>query len=37
MFALPPLARMVDRINLDIEDVRPIGKDWRIIAKVSEK
>jgi len=37
MFALPPLARMVDRVNLEIRDVRPIGKDWRVIARVSEK
>jgi diaminohydroxyphosphoribosylaminopyrimidine deaminase/5-amino-6-(5-phosphoribosylamino)uracil reductase len=37
MFALPPLARMVDRVNLEIRDVRAIGKDWRVIAKVSEK
>lgn len=37
MFALPPLTRMVDRIDLDITDIRPIGKDWRIIAKVSQK
>jgi diaminohydroxyphosphoribosylaminopyrimidine deaminase/5-amino-6-(5-phosphoribosylamino)uracil reductase len=37
MFALPPLARMVDRVNLEITDVRPIGKDWRVIARVSEK
>jgi diaminohydroxyphosphoribosylaminopyrimidine deaminase/5-amino-6-(5-phosphoribosylamino)uracil reductase len=37
MFALSPLTRMADRIHLDIEDVRPIGKDWRMIAKVSEK
>lgn len=37
MFALPPLARMVDRVNLEIKDVRPIGKDWRVIARVSEK
>ncbi|HSD96745.1 MAG TPA: bifunctional diaminohydroxyphosphoribosylaminopyrimidine deaminase/5-amino-6-(5-phosphoribosylamino)uracil reductase RibD [Sulfuricaulis sp.] len=37
MFALTPLARMADRVNLDITDVRPIGKDWRVIARVSEK
>ena len=37
MFALPLMARMVDKVNLDIRDVRPIGKDWRVIAKVSEK
>ncbi len=37
MFMLPPLERMADRINLDIQDVRPIGKDWRMIARVSQK
>ena len=37
MFALTPLARMADRVNLEIKDVRPIGKDWRVIARVSEK
>ncbi|MGA9032686.1 MAG: bifunctional diaminohydroxyphosphoribosylaminopyrimidine deaminase/5-amino-6-(5-phosphoribosylamino)uracil reductase RibD [Sulfuricaulis sp.] len=37
MFALTPLARMADRVNLEIMDVRPIGKDWRVIARVSEK
>jgi diaminohydroxyphosphoribosylaminopyrimidine deaminase/5-amino-6-(5-phosphoribosylamino)uracil reductase len=37
MFALPPLARMTDRVNFEISDVRSIGKDWRVIAKVSEK
>lgn len=37
MFVLPPLVRMADRINLEIQDVRPIGKDWRMIARVSEK
>lgn len=37
MFMLPPLRRMADRINLEIVDMRPIGKDWRVIAKVSEK
>jgi len=37
MFALSPLARMVDRINLEVLDTRAIGKDWRVIAKVSEK
>lgn len=37
MFALPPLARMTDRLNVEIKDVRSIGKDWRVIAKVGEK
>lgn len=29
---LPGLEQMKDRINLDIKEVRAIGKDWRIIA-----
>lgn len=37
MFMLPALARMADRVNLDIIDTRTIGKDWRVIVKVSEK
>ncbi len=37
MFLLPPLTRMADRINLDITEVRSIGKDLRVIAKVSNK
>lgn len=34
MFALPPLARMDDRIALTISDVRRVGDDWRVTAKV---
>ncbi len=37
MFNFPPLLRMADRIRLEIQDVRPIGQDWRVIAKVGEK
>jgi diaminohydroxyphosphoribosylaminopyrimidine deaminase/5-amino-6-(5-phosphoribosylamino)uracil reductase len=37
MFALPALARMADRINLEITDTRAIGKDWRVIAKLSAR
>jgi diaminohydroxyphosphoribosylaminopyrimidine deaminase/5-amino-6-(5-phosphoribosylamino)uracil reductase len=37
MFALPPLLRMSDRLIVEITDTRAIGKDWRVIAKVSEK
>ncbi len=37
MFLLPPMVRMTDRVNLEVMDVRPIGKDWRVIAKVSDK
>ena len=33
LFALPGLTQMKDRISLDIQDVRMLGKDLRIIAK----
>ncbi len=35
MFTLPPLLQMADRIGLGITDVRAVGKDWRVIAKVN--
>jgi diaminohydroxyphosphoribosylaminopyrimidine deaminase/5-amino-6-(5-phosphoribosylamino)uracil reductase len=34
LFNVPGLASMADRIALDIQDVRAIGKDWRITAKL---
>ncbi len=37
MFFLPPLLRMSDRINVEITDVRAVGRDWRVLARVSEK
>ncbi|MDH3405885.1 MAG: bifunctional diaminohydroxyphosphoribosylaminopyrimidine deaminase/5-amino-6-(5-phosphoribosylamino)uracil reductase RibD [Gammaproteobacteria bacterium] len=37
MFMLPPLARMAERVNVEISDIRALGKDWRVIARVSEK
>ena len=37
MFALPPLARMADRVQLEIQDVRAFGQDWRVIANVNSK
>ncbi|MBI3546240.1 MAG: bifunctional diaminohydroxyphosphoribosylaminopyrimidine deaminase/5-amino-6-(5-phosphoribosylamino)uracil reductase RibD [Gammaproteobacteria bacterium] len=37
MFNFPPLLRMSDRISMEIQDVRAIGQDWRVIVKVSEK
>jgi len=33
LFALPGLSKMKDRISLDIQDVRMLGKDIRITAK----
>jgi diaminohydroxyphosphoribosylaminopyrimidine deaminase/5-amino-6-(5-phosphoribosylamino)uracil reductase len=35
LFSLPGLEKMQDRVALDIQDVRPVGKDWRITAVVS--
>jgi diaminohydroxyphosphoribosylaminopyrimidine deaminase/5-amino-6-(5-phosphoribosylamino)uracil reductase len=34
MFRLPGLEHMQDRIELEIKDVRAVGRDWRFIAKV---
>jgi len=33
LFHLPLLHTMADNIALDIVDIRPVGKDWRITAK----
>ncbi len=35
MFVLPPLAEMAARIEMDIYDVRAVGRDWRVMAKVA--
>jgi len=32
LFCLPDLVQMQDRIELEIEDIRAIGRDWRITA-----
>ena len=34
LFHLPGLEKMADKIQLEITDVRAVGKDWRIDAKV---
>ena len=34
LFSLPGLARMDQRINLSISDIRAVGEDWRITATV---
>ncbi len=34
LFAIPCLEDMADRIALDIQDVRAVGADWRITAKL---
>ena len=33
LFHLPKLQSMSERLDLEITEIRPIGKDWRIIAK----
>jgi diaminohydroxyphosphoribosylaminopyrimidine deaminase/5-amino-6-(5-phosphoribosylamino)uracil reductase len=35
LFNLPGLEQMSQRLQLEIEDIRPVGKDFRIMAKVS--
>lgn len=35
MFNFPELAEMAGRIALEIQDIRAIGKDWRIVATVN--
>lgn len=35
LFNLPGLERMEQRIELDILDIRAVGRDWRITAKVA--
>ena len=35
LFALPGLEKMADKIELDIQDIRAVGKDWRIVCKVA--
>jgi len=32
LFHLPALQKMNQRINLEIKDIRPIGKDWKLTA-----
>jgi diaminohydroxyphosphoribosylaminopyrimidine deaminase/5-amino-6-(5-phosphoribosylamino)uracil reductase len=34
MFKLPALIRLQDRIRLEIQDMRAIGDDWRVVARV---
>ncbi|MCP1313474.1 bifunctional diaminohydroxyphosphoribosylaminopyrimidine deaminase/5-amino-6-(5-phosphoribosylamino)uracil reductase RibD [Halomonas sp. 707D7] len=37
LFALPGLTEMADQKRLDIQDVRAVGRDWRIIATPVER
>ncbi len=37
LFHLPTLSSMRDRIGLHIEDIRPVGRDWRITARVEHE
>ena len=34
LLTLPGITKMSDASNLEITDVRSIGKDWRIVAKL---
>ncbi len=34
MFAVPGLERMQDRLALEVRDVRAVGDDWRVVARV---
>jgi diaminohydroxyphosphoribosylaminopyrimidine deaminase/5-amino-6-(5-phosphoribosylamino)uracil reductase len=34
LFALPGLERMEQRVVLTIHDIRAVGRDWRITARV---
>jgi diaminohydroxyphosphoribosylaminopyrimidine deaminase/5-amino-6-(5-phosphoribosylamino)uracil reductase len=34
LFALPELERLEDRVNLDITEVRSVGRDLRISARI---
>ncbi len=34
MFNIPGLERMQDRVALDVRDVRAVGDDWRVVARV---
>ncbi len=35
LFKLPGISEMTDRIDIEITDIRAVGKDWRITAKVN--
>ena len=37
LFHLPGLEAMADRIDLDIQDIRAVGRDWRISARVTPR
>ena len=37
LFRLPKLEKMEDKIQLDIRDVRAVGSDWRICARIVKK
>lgn len=37
LFHLPGLDVMADRLHLEIDDIRAVGKDWRINARVSPR
>lgn len=37
MFSLPALQRMSDRVGLEVQDMRAVGSDWRVVARVKSE
>lgn len=37
LFHLPGLERMEQRIHLEVEDIRAVGRDWRIRARITNR
>jgi diaminohydroxyphosphoribosylaminopyrimidine deaminase/5-amino-6-(5-phosphoribosylamino)uracil reductase len=37
LFTLPGLAQMRDRVELEIDDIRAVGRDWRIRARLRNR
>jgi diaminohydroxyphosphoribosylaminopyrimidine deaminase/5-amino-6-(5-phosphoribosylamino)uracil reductase len=37
LFNLPQIARMHERVPLEIRDIRAVGRDWRIIASLQQE
>ncbi len=35
LFHLPGLEKLADRVALEVQDVRAVGKDWRIVARIA--
>jgi diaminohydroxyphosphoribosylaminopyrimidine deaminase/5-amino-6-(5-phosphoribosylamino)uracil reductase len=37
LFHLPGLERMAQRVQLQVQDIRAVGQDWRITARVASR